>query len=164
MTASIAAVITAVAFDLDGTLLDHERAARDAVCDWVATRGWRAPEDVAAQWLRLEREVMRGWERDSTEMKPIDNSHRGKFENTQQAKRRPLTAPNQRHRHARLRPRGPTPPPSTPSEPPKTAQDPRIQALEGGLDHRRGSVNLQKAAVESLQNDAGTCAHRNAHR
>ena len=56
MTASIAAVITAVAFDLDGTLLDHERAARDAVHDWVAARGWQAPEDVAAQWLRLERE------------------------------------------------------------------------------------------------------------
>ena len=56
MTASIAAVITAVAFDLDGTLLDHERAARDAVSDWVATRGWQAPEDAAAQWLRLERE------------------------------------------------------------------------------------------------------------
>ncbi len=56
VTARIAAVITAVAFDLDGTLLDHERAARDAVSDWVATRGWQAPEDVAAQWLRLERE------------------------------------------------------------------------------------------------------------
>ena len=56
MSASIAAVITAVAFDLDGTLLDHERAARDAVHDWVATRGWQAPEDAAAQWLRLERE------------------------------------------------------------------------------------------------------------
>jgi putative hydrolase of the HAD superfamily len=56
VTASIAAVITAVAFDLDGTLLDHERAARDAVEDWVAARGWQAPEDTAAQWLRLERE------------------------------------------------------------------------------------------------------------
>ena len=54
--ASIAAVITAVAFDLDGTLLDHERAARDAVRDWVAARGWSAPGDAAAQWLRLERE------------------------------------------------------------------------------------------------------------
>jgi putative hydrolase of the HAD superfamily len=56
VTASIAAVITAVAFDLDGTLLDHERAARDAIQDWVAARGWQAPEDLAAQWLRLERE------------------------------------------------------------------------------------------------------------
>ena len=56
VTASIAAVITAVAFDLDGTLLDHEHAARDAVHDWVAARGWKAPEDTAAQWLRLERE------------------------------------------------------------------------------------------------------------
>lgn len=56
VTARIAAVITAVAFDLDGTLLDHEQAARDAVHDWVAARGWQAPEDTAAQWLRLERE------------------------------------------------------------------------------------------------------------
>ncbi len=54
--ASIAAVITAVAFDLDGTLLDHDRAARDAVRDWVAARGWRDPGDAAAQWLRWERE------------------------------------------------------------------------------------------------------------
>jgi putative hydrolase of the HAD superfamily len=52
VTARIALVITA----LDGTLLDHERAARDAVCDWVATRGWQSPRDAAAQWLRLERE------------------------------------------------------------------------------------------------------------
>ena len=56
MTASIAAVITAVAFDLDGTLLDHERAVREAVLDWVAARGWQAREDAAARWLRLERE------------------------------------------------------------------------------------------------------------
>ena len=56
MAASIAAVITEVAFDLDGNLLDHEQAARDAVLDWVAARGWQAPEDAAAQWLRLERE------------------------------------------------------------------------------------------------------------
>lgn len=56
MTARIAAVITAVAFDLDGTLLDHERAARDAVHDWVAARGWQTPADAGAQWLRLERE------------------------------------------------------------------------------------------------------------
>ncbi len=54
--ASIAGVITAVAFDLDGTLLDHGRAAGDAVRGWVAARGWRAPEDVAGHWLRLERE------------------------------------------------------------------------------------------------------------
>lgn len=56
VTARIAAVITAVAFDLDGTLLDHEQAARDAVHDWVAARGWQAPADAGAQWLRLERE------------------------------------------------------------------------------------------------------------
>jgi putative hydrolase of the HAD superfamily len=54
--ASIAGVITAVAFDLDGTLLDHGRAAEDAVRGWVAARGWQAPEDVAGHWLRLERE------------------------------------------------------------------------------------------------------------
>lgn len=52
----MATVITAVAFDLDGTLLDHERAAADAVRGWVAARGWRVPEDAGAQWLRLERE------------------------------------------------------------------------------------------------------------
>jgi putative hydrolase of the HAD superfamily len=52
VTARIALVITA----LDGTLLDHERAARDAVQDWVAARGWPAPADAAEQWLRLERE------------------------------------------------------------------------------------------------------------
>ena len=56
VTASIAAVITAVAFDLDGTLLDHERAAREAVRDWVTARGWQTPADAGAQWLRLERE------------------------------------------------------------------------------------------------------------
>lgn len=56
VSASIAAVITAVAFDLDGTLLDHGRAAGDAVRGWVAARGWQAPEDASAHWLRLERE------------------------------------------------------------------------------------------------------------
>jgi putative hydrolase of the HAD superfamily len=56
VSASIAAVITAVAFDLDGTLLDHDRAAREAVRDWVAARGWQAPGDAGALWLRLERE------------------------------------------------------------------------------------------------------------
>jgi putative hydrolase of the HAD superfamily len=49
-------VITAVAFDLDGTLLDHGRSAGDALRGWVAARGWRAPEDASAHWLRLERE------------------------------------------------------------------------------------------------------------
>ena len=49
-------MITAVAFDLDGTLFDHDRAAREAIRDWVAARGWRDPGDSAAQWLRLERE------------------------------------------------------------------------------------------------------------
>ncbi len=49
-------MITAVAFDLDGTLLDHDRAAGDAIRSWVAARGWQAPEDAAGHWLRLERE------------------------------------------------------------------------------------------------------------
>lgn len=56
VSASMATVIAAVAFDVDGTLLDHERAAGDAVRGWVAARGWRVPEDAGAQWLRLERE------------------------------------------------------------------------------------------------------------
>lgn len=46
----------AVAFDLDGTLMNHDQAARDAVTEWVAARGWTPPSNAGDEWLHLERE------------------------------------------------------------------------------------------------------------
>jgi putative hydrolase of the HAD superfamily len=44
------------AFDLDGTLMDHRRAAREAVTLWAAGHGWASSEDPADLWFRLERQ------------------------------------------------------------------------------------------------------------
>ena len=47
-----------VLLDLDGTLLDHGRAADLAVVQWArALPGWRGrPDDAARLWMRLERQ------------------------------------------------------------------------------------------------------------
>ena len=44
---------TVVGLDLDGTLLDHEEAARRAVVRFLAERGWSAPSTVGEDWLTL---------------------------------------------------------------------------------------------------------------
>lgn len=48
---------SAVLFDLDGTLVDHEAACRAAVLAWTKARSVRAAHpdaDMTAEWLRLE--------------------------------------------------------------------------------------------------------------
>ncbi len=46
--------VRAIAFDLDGTLFDHERAARAAVRAWIAANGWVDHPDAEAQWFVIE--------------------------------------------------------------------------------------------------------------
>jgi len=46
---------TVVGFDLDGTLFDHESAARRAIEAFVNERGWSAPSNVGEQWLEMDR-------------------------------------------------------------------------------------------------------------
>lgn len=48
---------SAVLFDIDGTLVDHEAACRAAVLAWTKARSARAARpdaDMTAEWLRLE--------------------------------------------------------------------------------------------------------------
>ena len=45
----------AVGFDLDGTLFDHEGAARAAITAFVADRGWPVDVDTPDRWVTLER-------------------------------------------------------------------------------------------------------------
>lgn len=40
--------------DLDGTLFDHEAAARSAIVTFLTTRGWIHPGDPGVEWLQLE--------------------------------------------------------------------------------------------------------------
>jgi putative hydrolase of the HAD superfamily len=47
-------VVAAVGFDLDGTLFDHEGAARSAIAGFLTTRGWIHPGDPGVDWLQLE--------------------------------------------------------------------------------------------------------------
>lgn len=50
-------MVSAVLFDLDGTLVDHEAACRAAVLTWTKARSARAARpdaDMTAEWLRLE--------------------------------------------------------------------------------------------------------------
>jgi putative hydrolase of the HAD superfamily len=47
-------VVTAVGFDLDGTLFDHEGAARSAIIRFLTAREWIHPGDPGVEWLRLE--------------------------------------------------------------------------------------------------------------
>lgn len=52
-------VTAAVLFDVDGTLLDHDSAARAAITSWVTRHHARHAgrvDEVAAVWLRLEQE------------------------------------------------------------------------------------------------------------
>lgn len=47
----------AIAFDLDGTLFDHEGAARAAVRAWVCANGWddkRTVAEAEAEWFVIE--------------------------------------------------------------------------------------------------------------
>lgn len=41
-------------FDLDGTLFDHEAAARSAIVTFLTTRDWIHPGDPGVAWLQLE--------------------------------------------------------------------------------------------------------------
>ncbi len=45
---------TVIGFDLDGTLFDHEGAARRAVVRFVEEQGWSATRDVRPGWAALE--------------------------------------------------------------------------------------------------------------
>ena len=47
-------MVTAVGFDLDGTLFDHEGAARSAIVTFLTTREWIHPGDAGVAWLQLE--------------------------------------------------------------------------------------------------------------
>lgn len=53
-TTYAALVVAAVGFDLDGTLFDHEGAARSAIVRFLATRDWIHPGNPGAIWLQLE--------------------------------------------------------------------------------------------------------------
>ncbi|WP_209305734.1 HAD family hydrolase [Mycobacterium sp. PS03-16] len=54
----------AVLFDLDDTLLDHRGAANDALVAWAVHAGLDvAAEELAAMWLRLEREYYDRYQR-----------------------------------------------------------------------------------------------------
>ncbi len=44
----------AVAFDLDGTLFDHEAAARAAIRQWIAAKGWPDRTDAEEQWFVID--------------------------------------------------------------------------------------------------------------
>lgn len=46
--------LRAVAFDLDNTLVDHDRAARLALAAWVDRRGWTAHREMGDRWIALE--------------------------------------------------------------------------------------------------------------
>jgi putative hydrolase of the HAD superfamily len=46
--------VHAIAFDLDGTLFNHEGAARAAVRQWIAANGWDDHPDAEAQWFIIE--------------------------------------------------------------------------------------------------------------
>ena len=47
-------MVTAVGFDLDGTLFDHEGAARSAIVTFLMAREWTHPRDPGVEWLQLE--------------------------------------------------------------------------------------------------------------
>jgi putative hydrolase of the HAD superfamily len=47
--------VAAVGFDLDGTLFDHEGAARAAITAFVTERGWPLADDTPDRWVALER-------------------------------------------------------------------------------------------------------------
>lgn len=47
-------MVAAVGFDLDGTLFDHEGAARSAIVGFLSARDWTHPGDPGAEWLELE--------------------------------------------------------------------------------------------------------------
>ena len=47
-------MVRAVGFDLDGTLFDHEGAARSAIVTFLTTRDWIHPGDPGVAWLQLE--------------------------------------------------------------------------------------------------------------
>jgi putative hydrolase of the HAD superfamily len=53
-TTYAALVVRAVGFDLDGTLFDHEGAARSAIAGFLTTRDWIHPGDPGVAWLQLE--------------------------------------------------------------------------------------------------------------
>ncbi len=47
-------MIQAVGFDLDGTLFDHSRAAREGIARLLASLGQGSTSAVELEWLRLE--------------------------------------------------------------------------------------------------------------
>lgn len=53
-TTYAALVVAAVGFDLDGTLFDHQGAARAAIVTFLTAREWIHPGDPGMAWLQLE--------------------------------------------------------------------------------------------------------------
>lgn len=53
-TTYAALVVAVVGFDLDGTLFDHEGAARSAIVSFLTAREWIHPGDPGVAWLKLE--------------------------------------------------------------------------------------------------------------
>ncbi len=54
-------MVTAVGFDLDGTLFDHEGAAGSAIEGFLLDRGWSHPGHARTTWLALEEIHFRSW-------------------------------------------------------------------------------------------------------
>jgi len=67
--------ISAVVFDLDGTLLDHRTSARDGLARWVAGFGLTMTDDIERAWFEAEEKHFGEW-------------RRGEIEHTEQRRRR----------------------------------------------------------------------------
>ncbi|RRJ86311.1 HAD family hydrolase [Gulosibacter macacae] len=55
--------ISAVVFDLDGTLHDHDASATAGFGEWIGALGSATTAELAAEWLRIEHEWFGRWER-----------------------------------------------------------------------------------------------------
>lgn len=53
----------AVIFDLDGTLFDHQGAARDGVAVWLSQLGQGASDELIAWWFEAEERFISAWNR-----------------------------------------------------------------------------------------------------
>jgi putative hydrolase of the HAD superfamily len=53
--------VRGVLLDLDGTLVDHAGAVRDALAGWLPVLGVPVTEDVIAQWLAAQERHLTAW-------------------------------------------------------------------------------------------------------